>query len=81
MTFAITLSKLKEFMIPEQLVGETAETPETLFFFLKKDLKISQEIKRKMKIVVISKGAFKNTLYWLTLCSHTIQGWIEQRTP
>ena len=32
MTFAITLSKLKEFMIPEQLVGETAETPETLFF-------------------------------------------------
>ena len=52
MTFAITLSKLKEFMIPEQLVGETAETPETLFF-LKKDLKISQEIKRKMKIVVI----------------------------
>lgn len=58
MTFAITLSKLKEFMIPEQLVGETAETPETLFF-LKKDLKISQEIKRKMKIVVIFKRGFQ----------------------
>ena len=58
MTFAITLSKLKDFMIPEQLVGETAETPETLFF-LKKDLKISQEIKRKMKIVVIFKRGFQ----------------------
>ena len=35
MTFALTLSKLKEFMIPEQFVGETEETPETLFFFKK----------------------------------------------
>lgn len=32
MTFAITLSKLKEFMIPEQFLGENAEIPETLFF-------------------------------------------------